>query len=166
MGDTAVCSHQNWCENALVVLWEDSVAAEGVLGVRWQWRQWVGDTTPVSAAKKETDPKNTSVHCPCCCWFIQQFAGWLWCHLCGPSCPNPGMQTCMVPPVLGLQPQWDVGWTPRCQVSCIVNLLPGVKAWCLFLAVFPLLGEGMKLGCACSGKDWGEKFLCDFSLKR
>lgn len=34
MGNTAVCSHQNWCENALAVLWEDSVATKGVLGVR------------------------------------------------------------------------------------------------------------------------------------
>lgn len=34
-------------------------------------------------------------------------------HLCGPFCPNPGMQTCMVSPVLVLQPQWDVGWTPQ-----------------------------------------------------
>lgn len=50
--DAAVCSHQNWCENALAVLWEDSVAAEGVLGVRWQWKWWGGDTTPVAAAKK------------------------------------------------------------------------------------------------------------------
>lgn len=39
------------------------MAAEGVLGVRWQWRQWGGDTTPVGAAKKETHQKNTSVHC-------------------------------------------------------------------------------------------------------
>lgn len=123
----------------LVVPWEDSVAAEGVLGVRWPWRQWGGDPTPVAAAKKEIHPNN-AVHYPCCCWLIQQFAGWLWCQLCGPSCPNPGMQTCMVSPVLVLQPQWDVGWTPRCQMSCTINPLPGVKAWLPFFSHFSIFG--------------------------
>lgn len=45
----------------------------------------------------------------------------------------------MVPPVLVLQPQWDVGWTPKCQVSCTINPLPGVS-WLPFFSHFSIVG--------------------------
>lgn len=116
----------------------------------WQQRECLGSggngnggvVTPHQwqLPKNEIHPKNTSVHCPCCCCLTQQFAGWLWRHLCGPSCPNAGMQTCVVPPVLVLQPQWHMGWTPRCQMSCTIHPLPGVKAWLPFFSHFFILG--------------------------
>lgn len=74
--------------------------------------------TPHQWQLPEKEIHSKMLHCPCCCWLIQQFAGWLWCHLCGPSCPNPGSQTCVVPPVLVLQPQWD----PKSQASCTIYL--------------------------------------------
>lgn len=129
----------------LVVPWEGNVAAEAVLGLRWQWRQWDGDTTPVAAAKKEIHPKNN------CALSLLLLAYSAVCKVALVTFAD------LFALILGCRPAWCLQcWSysltgmwdgpPRCQMSCTINPLPGVKAWLPFLSHFSIFG-GMRDSC-------------------